>query len=381
MIELSLYISSIFILYLSSFLINFILPLYLEAIGYAPLLIGFLVGILGIVRVPLSPTAGLIADIIGRRITLVLGSVFSSLGIMLLLLKDFSVLILGRVLVGFFGVFLVPIAWALVSEKASVLGASGRIMAIANALSAIAGALAPVVGGYLASTYGYETVIILSAIFFLSVITLVGAAPSERRKGHVDTKIRREIISTLRRIFRYSILLALEWYLLYSYWMLFPLYMNNLGYSAEVIGLLMTLESLVYIASQPLIGYLIDKYRPRYVLLLTTSSIYGASLAYIPYCRDLLHIALVLVMIALSSSTIAPVVFARVSEVSGDLRAFAMGLLFSGGYLGMTLGTIISGYLAQESFYSAYGHLVIPGLIISVIAISEYVSKAPPKTG
>jgi MFS family permease len=209
----------------------------------------------------------------------------------------------------------------------------------------------------------------------------VGAAPSERRKGHVDTKIHREIISTLRRIFRYSILLALEWYLLYSYWMLFPLYMNNLGYSAEVIGLLMTLESLVYIASQPLIGYLIDKYRPRYVLLLTTSSIYGASLAYIPYCRDLLHIALVLVMIALSSSTIAPVILARVSEVSGDLRAFAMGLLFSGGYLGMTLGTIMSGYLAQESFYSAYGHLVIPGLIISVIAISEYVSKAPPKTG
>jgi PPP family 3-phenylpropionic acid transporter len=165
-IELSLYISSIFILYLSSFLINFILPLYLEAIGYAPLLIGFLVGILGIVRVPLSPIAGLIADIIGRRSMLVLGSIFSSLGIMLFLLKDFSALILGRVLVGFFGVFLVPIAWALVSEKASVLGASGRIMAIANALSAIAGALAPVVGGYLASTYGYETVILLSAIFF-----------------------------------------------------------------------------------------------------------------------------------------------------------------------------------------------------------------------
>jgi len=103
--ELFLYVSTIYVLYLSSFLINFILPLYLEAIGYAPLFIGFLIGVLGIVRVPLSPIAGLIADIIGRRSMLVLGSILSSLGIMLLLLKDFSVLILGRVLVGFSGFF------------------------------------------------------------------------------------------------------------------------------------------------------------------------------------------------------------------------------------------------------------------------------------
>ncbi len=169
----------------------------------------------------------------------------------------------------------------------------------------------------------------------------------------------RRIPGIFTRIYPYPIILALEWYMLYSNMMLLPLYMNSLMYSVEIVGFVLTLETLIYTLCQPLVGYVIDKYRPRYILMLGTASIYGLSLAYIPHCRNLLHIMLVLTIIALSSSPISPVVMARIAEETPELRTVAMGV-------------IVLSRLPRHDFRHGYKRPLSPGILsISIWAIGD----------
>jgi len=327
------------------------------------------------VRIPLTLISGIIVDAFDKGRMLVIGTVFSAIGILLLLSRILALIITGRVLVGVFGVFLTPTIWALISEESFKVAIHGRILSSANALTAVASILAPAVAGYVASTYGYDAVILASALLLFGVTPLVWIVSPKIRRYRTLLEVVHRIPNIIRDVYRYSVVLALEWYMLYSNMMLLPLYMDNLMYNAEVIGFAIALETLIYALSQLLVGYIIDKHRSKYTLMLSTALVYGFSLTYIPHCKDLLQIIFVLAVAALSSSPISSVVMTRATEVSSEPGTLTMGVLFSFGYMGMTLGTVISGYLAQSSYQLAYGHLIIPGVIITILALYEYLLK------
>jgi MFS family permease len=369
------YLYALFVLYFAFSMLSPVLPLYLEAVGLSPLLVGVVIGVLGVVRIPLAPVAGALADVLGRKRVLLAGLVLSAAGTLLLLLKSVALLVAGRALVGVFGAFLAPVAWALVSEEASERGARGGVLALANAVASAASVAAPALAGYLASALGFESVISVSALLLLAAAPAVWAVPSRARQQALREALR-GFFSALKRAYWCSAVFALEWYMLFSWMMLLPLYASSLGYGAEVVGLLMALEGLVYALCQPLVGYLIDKHESKSALMLTAALAYGLSLASIPRCRDLSCTALLLVAAAVASSPISPVAMARASEAGPGLEASVMGALFSAGYLGMALGSAVSGFLAQASYQLAFAHLAVPGAAIALLAAGTYLAEA-----
>ena len=174
---------------------------------------------------------------------------------------------------------------------------------------------------------------------------------------------------------------AFEWYALYSWLMLTPIYFTTIGISKEYIGLLLALEVVVYMSLQPIIGHVIDKLKHRSSILLVTALVYGILLSVLPYVSDILLLTLLMIGIAITSAPIATTIFSITSMYTpSEVKGFTMGLLFTFGYIGAVLGPLITGYLAELSIHLAYTHLVIPLAILSILGIlvvrlKEYFSE------
>ncbi|HWQ16230.1 MAG TPA: MFS transporter [Sulfolobales archaeon] len=269
-------------------------------------LIGFVIAVLSIVRIPLAPVSGMLADLMGRRRALALGSLLSALGVILLLSGDLGLIVLGRVLSGVFGVFLTPVAWALVSEAASRLGRHGIYIAWANFATSLSNILGPAAASIIVTAYGFEAVFIVSA----SLLAALAIIAIPARDGVRIIPSYREILVGLRaalarELATYYVINMLEWYMLYSWLMLAPIYMYGLGFDVKVIGFLLTYETAVYAALQPLIGRVRDRYGGRSTLLLTAAAAYGLTLTQISLCENVEQMLIIFTLIAIASSRLS----------------------------------------------------------------------------
>ena len=367
----------VLIVYYASNAIQFSLPLYLTQLSVTLATVGIIMSIANLIRVPVAFMSGIATKSYGRHKVLTVGCAMFAISILLLASCNIAIISLSRAILGISAAFFFPTIWMLVSDIAARTGATGRIISIGNAVSSFGMILAFASSGFIINLFGFRKFFLMIGILLL-LLTLPLSRVAKRFSSEQLVKIGvaiRDCATLLKRRSFVLVLIAtlIEMYVLYSWLTFTQIYMKNIGLSEALIGLVMSAEVATYAILQPLVGHIIDRLGLRSVLLLCTSPIYGLLLAYIPYTRTVLSLTLLMIGIALVSSPYVSTILYILTRMSSEKeRDLAVSVLFTLIYVGIGLGQVLTGIIAEYSMTIAYLHLAIIISTLSIIGIVLY---------
>ncbi len=151
----------------------------------------------------------------------------------------------------------------------------------------------------------------------------------------------------------------------------YPTFLNSVrNYSLSRASFIFSLCTIAALFSQPLGGYLTDRLGMR-KLLIVISSVVTALIFLFPFIVTGWMIPVFAIALGLVSGTIVPATFAAVPEVmaSRESTGLGMAVLAFGQNMGMFVGPIIFGVLAESIGWAGAGYAMIPVCIISVVAV------------
>ena len=152
----------------------------------------------------------------------------------------------------------------------------------------------------------------------------------------------------------------------------YPTFLNSVRhYTLPAASFTFSLCTIAAVFSQPLGGYLSDRLGMR-KLFIVSSSIVMALICLFPFIVTGWMIPALIIGLGIISGTTVPATFAAVSEVmaSRQLAGLGMSVLALGQNLGMFIGPILFGTIAESMGWAIAGYLLIPVAAISVIAVS-----------
>ncbi|NPB00757.1 MAG: MFS transporter [Crenarchaeota archaeon] len=369
--------SALFICYLVSSALVLVIPLYLKILGFSTAMIGLVVSVSSFVRIPLAFFAGYLSDIVGRFRMLVIGCLLTSIGIFMLEIPYLITILIGRLIFGLFGAFITPILWSYVSHVTSRYGRTGKLIGLMGMVTNAASVLSYLLFGILIDILGFYNIILILSI--LVILIIFCTTPTRTIEYNSKKMLKPSFRDVMRFVKSNSVVLILclccllEWYVVYSWLMLVVLYMKSLNFPSTMIGTVLTIETLVYMIAQPIVGRVFDKLREKSLLMLTFAIGYAVILITLPYVRTFIHIIILLTCLALVSSPISVTLFSMISILSPqEKKGSIMGLMFMFGYIGIAIGTLLSGVIASFSYVLSFSYLSIPLTMIAILGIVGY---------
>jgi MFS family permease len=234
------------------------LTFYLTSKGYSPSQAGFAVGMYGVGAIGASLTGGWLADHLGRRNTIVLSMILSSITMMIFSqVTGYSVLVALSVLAGFCAEMYRPAASALIAD---VTTPAQRVTAYSVYRLAInlGFAIGPAVGGFVAHKsflYLFVGDAVTSLIYAGIALAML---PNRVVEHHVDPAARnafRVIMRDTRYLFFLGATLMGSMVFM-QHVAAYPLQLKAYGYSSGTFGLMLSLNgALICLTELPLTTY------------------------------------------------------------------------------------------------------------------------------
>jgi len=341
----------IFFLSLGGGIITPMIPLYAQSMGASYLDLGLIGSSYAIIYTFLALPSGTLSDKMGRQKTIILSiSLFGIVAISYPLVKEVKYLIFIRGLEGLAWSLFWPSIEALTTEI-SESKIVGKAMGLGTTFYGIGFLLGSFLGGLLVEYYGFFTTFILYFIFSIFTLPLTTSIREKNVFKKLKETINRMALLTVSIIsFSYSVTLGV----LFT---LFPAYAKGLGISPLLIGLLFTLFWLGRIIAFLYAGGLSDKLGREIILLPALIGITITNLL-ITLVKDFWLLLVILLIMGISTGAIFPVSIALISDVTPiSKRGMAMGLFEASSGLGMFIGSIAGGILA-EVFGTNYPYLL-----------------------
>ena len=151
----------------------------------------------------------------------------------------------------------------------------------------------------------------------------------------------------------------------------YPTFLNSVrNYSLSAASFISSLSTIAAVFSQPLGGYLSDRLGMR-KMLIVISSVLTALICLFPFAVTGWMIPALIIGLGIVSGTIVPATFAAVPEVMGSrqLAGLGMAVLALGQNLGMFIGPIMFGQLAESMGWAGAGYSLIPVCVIGIVAV------------
>ncbi len=151
----------------------------------------------------------------------------------------------------------------------------------------------------------------------------------------------------------------------------YPTFLNTVrNYSLPAASFTFSLCTIAAVISQPLGGYLSDRLGIRRLMIII-SSVVLCVICIFPFIAVGWMIPVLTMGLGVVAGTIVPVTFAAVPEIMGlrHLAGLGMAVLALGQNLGMFIGPIMFGILAESIGWTGAGYFLIPVAAISVIAV------------
>jgi MFS family permease len=151
----------------------------------------------------------------------------------------------------------------------------------------------------------------------------------------------------------------------------YPTFLNTVrDYSLPAASFTFSLCTIAAVFSQPLGGYLSDRLGIRRPMIIL-SSIVLSVICMFPFIATGWMIPALTIGLGVVAGTIVPATFAAVPEimVSRQLAGLGMAVLALGQNMGMFIGPIMFGKLAESIGWAGAGYFLIPVSAISVIAV------------
>ena len=368
-----------------------VLALFAASFGVGPEAIGFAVAISTVTGIFCKMPAGVISDIIGRYLTMLVGLLFFAfIPFLYLLVDSYNSLLLVRFLHGFATAIYGPVIMAVVIDMAGerrgeLLSTFSSVTIIGNLIGAPLGGflLTHLAGGGEQELAHYHMIYgIVAALGMVSLITGIWACRDLRAK---DNKIRLERVTlsavfqhffhslknilTDRRIIFTSNMEGVQNLSVGAMEAFMPIYMVIvLGYSEFQAGLLWGVQIFVTIIAKPLMGKISDRHG-RSPLLFWGMFVLAVPFAMIPWFSNFYLLVCLAAIFGLgeaivSSSAAALVAdFCREDNIGSAMGVF--GTLYDVGHAsGPMLAGILIGLSSDQDFRPAFA-------IISCILVAS----------
>jgi MFS family permease len=142
------------------------------------------------------------------------------------------------------------------------------------------------------------------------------------------------------------------------------------NYTLSAASFTFSLCTIAAVFSQPIGGYLSDRMRIRRPLIII-SSILMAPICFLPFIVTGWMIPVLIIGLGVVSGTIVPATFAAIPEVMASRQSAGLGMavLALGQNLGMFIGPIMFGKLAESVGWAGAGYALIPVCATGVIAV------------
>lgn len=353
-----------------------VLPLYVKALGGSEVVIGLISAFSPLAGILFSFPIGILSDKIGRKkLLLVSGAVFLIAPLLYLLVSSPMWLIPIRFFHGTATAILGPVASAMIVKAYDK--SKGEKLGLYSSATLIGRAAAPMLGGFIISYFAsaagmasYKYVYVAAFILAIPVVVLMLLVDDDAKSGSAVSV--RDFVSDFKYLFENKKLMStslveMSTYFAYGAFETYlPVYLSQMGISAQEIGLIFSMQILAIALSKPVFGKLADRVDKR-MLILAGMLVLGISIGVMGFFQSL-GVAIVLGLVfglGLSFSTVATSTY--VAEVTDSQKlGSSLGALSAIMDVGQTVGPFVTG-VAITYFSFMVGFML--SLILAVIVL------------
>lgn len=340
---------AIFLFWTSLYVFVPILPVYAEALGASLSMVGVVVASYAIAQVVLRIPVGVWADILGRRKPFVVaGFLAAAAGTLVLGLAPTPwPLFWGRTVTGVAAASWVAftVLFAGYFPRRQTVQAMGIVAAINGA----AQVLASLLGGFTAQVWGWQTTFFLGAGLAVAALPLLLFSPESpvvrSRPYSYRGFIRMPSLSLLLLV---SLICILGQFIVHGTALGFvPVYGDRIGASRSDLGLVITVMFAASSVGSLAVVYLIGRLGYSTTLVVAFLAMAVGS-AVVPLVRNVPLLGLTQVLVGAGRGVFFPVLMAvSIQAVPSSQRATAMGVFQALYAVGMLLGPLLLGFLAD----------------------------------
>lgn len=321
-------------------------PLFLKGLGGGAVFIGAAQGSFALTAILFRPLAGWLSDRAGRKAGLILGSVIFTLSMLLYcFVEDLESLLLLRAFHGTGIAFFTTSFIAFISDLAPS-EKRGEIMGIGGISAPVSLLLAPLLGDWLASGGNFQRLFLASFCFGALSLALTLFLPETFRSSE---QIRESgTLSNIGNLILLTGALGVSYGAVISF---LPIFTAEKGLGPA--GLFFSLFSLMLLPSLIFGGKLSDK-AGRHKVAIPAATLITLAMALLPLIRSRLYLALSALIYGLGYGALRPTIEASIADrVPPIARGRALGFNYAGFDLGIGLGSVALGFLAQKWGYSS----------------------------
>src|SRR6266542_545234 len=249
------------------------LPAYAETVGAGAFMIGLLIGVYDFAELFAKPVAGFIADRRGMKLTLLAGLAIFILGTLLFLVISPTLLLLVRFIQGLGAAALSTVSITLVAKYFTTR--RGQAFGIYNAIKGAGYVIAPALGGYLAHSYGFSMIFVVSAAVGVVALLLSFLLPRDREE-HAELADDDDALSLKQfftifkepRLLPIYAVIVINMFLVGILFGFLPVYLYAIGYTPLQSGTVVSIATRSYLLVQPLAGSLADRVAVRTTVII-----------------------------------------------------------------------------------------------------------------
>lgn len=353
--------------FFSSYLRLPVMPLYATSLGAGPAQVGIISGAFTLTAGLLSIPAGLLADRVGRKTPVIIGSLAIALSSLLIPLCWLPLQMAAVYIL--FGVGLAAFAPAMLSLVADVVPPEkfGQAYGWYTTAGYLAMTLGPATGGLLAETIGQREVFLVSgglstAVTLFAVLLLPKGISRHRSEFH--SVVGGSLLLLRNHFFLACLVATVGSCIGYGVFLTFlPLSALSHGVAPAQVGVLFAVQAMTNVICRIPIGIIADRIDRRLIVVLGMV-VLASALALLGLAAQMMNMLVCTVLLGIGMALIYTAVGALIAEQVPVLqRGLAMGMYHSCVFLGMMAGSTAMG-VALKSVSYAVGYAVSGALAL-----------------
>ena len=348
--------------YLAQFMRTPIIPLYAQDIGVSVEEVGLISSAFMLIASTLAIPLGLVSDRLGRRRLILLGTALTTFASFLFpFAKSLVLLFAVNALAGLGSAAYSPSMTAFVGDL-SKGGSVGRNLGLYSTAMQVAMSLGPAAGGAVRELTSYEVTFVASgALASIALLLGVLAIPKSRGAEEGQRGWKLEVDIHIASCWVATLATSYLWGVSSSY---LPLFGRDLGLSTLEIGLMFAAQSLSNAIGRVPLGYISDRTRSPYPLLLAGLGLGTIATATVTLLSSLASIMGIMAGFGLAIGTVTLIATMTVSNnLPQRSRGMGMGIYYTSFYGGMALSPAIMGQvIASTNYQIGFGLTSIAGV-------------------
>jgi PPP family 3-phenylpropionic acid transporter len=338
-----------------------ILPLYLTSIGITPRILGLIQSVIMVGMMIGEPSLGWLADKVGLKVPLSIGTFFCGLAILCFIFTNNIV-----------AIFFISIFWGI--TRSAIFG-PGRgyigvhapplkratFMALISVVMAGSRTLGALPGGFVADTLGYQWVFIISCgISFLGGLVVVLGLKKKQVKPQParvsplmsDAPAPQDQGKMLRPLFSQGAVAVFFFFGLGILFTFLPLLATQVaGVSATQVGILFTISGLVAMALSVPMAMIADR-KGKKILMISGLLVSSLAMAGLAFAKSFLWMVIFATLVSLGMAMFEPASLGLIASVVPTRRLSTVMGLYGGVFenTGIIVGSALAGFV-----WSAWG--------------------------